>query len=355
MTLGEATGLRLTRRGNAAWRDDAPAFAVNGERRVLKQYALSEEGLANIRAARSGEKSNFWKGGVTSERASIARWTREQAARVHKRNHYKCVLCGLNGELHAHHIDPVWHNPEAARDLDNLTSLCAECHRRLHALDLEIEFLRCYEGGVLAEFWKRNQHAAPRHRDKPSPSPRRLVRTYSQIKRIEYIGKEMTYDIEVVGPYHNFVANGFIVHNSYNEESGRYVKLVDEFYLPNHLRIRAGKAMDYRYEPIDDERNAYFRKRIGEMYDASRALYEEMIDAGIAREHARIVLPVAQYTTFFWTVNALSLMNFLNLRNSEHAQYEIRQYASAIEDIFAEKMPWTQAAFRKHWGPSAIH
>jgi len=48
-------------------------------------------------------------------------------------------------------------------------------------------------------------------------------------------------------------------------------------------------------------------------------------------------------------------MNFLNLRNSEHAQYEIRQYASAIEDMFAEKMPWTQAAFRQHWGPSAIH
>ncbi|MFQ5856739.1 MAG: FAD-dependent thymidylate synthase, partial [Anaerolineae bacterium] len=256
MTLGEATGLRLTRRGNAAWRDNTPAFAVNGERRVLQQYTLSEEGLASIRAARSGEK---------------------------------------------------------------------------------------------------NQHAAPRHRDKPSPSPRRLVRMYSQIKRIEYVGKEMTYDIEVVGPYHNFVANGFIVHNSYNEESGRYVKLIDEFYLPEHVRIRAGKAMDYRYEPIDDERNTYFRNRINDLYEEARALYEEMLEAGIAREHARMVLPVAQYTTFFWTVNTLSLMNFLNLRNSEHAQYEIRQYASVIEDIFAQKMPWTQAAFREHWGPSAIN
>ncbi|RME45771.1 MAG: FAD-dependent thymidylate synthase [Chloroflexi bacterium] len=154
-----------------------------------------------------------------------------------------------------------------------------------------------------------------------------------------------------------FVVRQWMRHrfSSYNEESGRYVKLVDEFYLPDRLRIRVGKAMDYSFEPIDDERNAYFRKRIGELYEEARALYEEMLEAGIAREHARIVLPVAQYTTFFWTVNALSLMNFLNLRNSEHAQYEIRQYARAIEDIFAQKMPWTQAAFRKHWGPSAIH
>lgn len=154
-----------------------------------------------------------------------------------------------------------------------------------------------------------------------------------------------------------FVVRQWMRHRfaSYNEESGRYVELVDEFYLPEDLRIRVGKAMDYHFEPIDDERNTYFRERIDDLYEKARALYEEMLDAGIAREHARMVLPVAQYTTFFWTVNALSLMNFLNLRNDEHAQYEIRQYASVIEDIFAEKMPWCQAAFREHWGPSAIH
>jgi thymidylate synthase (FAD) len=63
---------------------------------------------------------------------------------------------------------------------------------------------------------------------------------------------------------------------------------------------------------------------------------------------------VGQFTTFFWTVNALSLMNFLNLRNSPHAQAEIQAYAEVIEEMFAARMPWTHAAFRAHWGPSMI-
>ena len=67
-----------------------------------------------------------------------------------------------------------------------------------------------------------------------------------------------------------------------------------------------------------------------------------------------MVLPVSQYTTFVWTVNALSLMNFLNLRNSPHAQDEIRAYAEPIEAMFATHMPWTHEAFREFWGPSAI-
>ena len=62
---------------------------------------------------------------------------------------------------------------------------------------------------------------------------------------------------------------------------------------------------------------------------------------------ARMVLPVAQYTQFHWTVNARSLMNFLSLRMDSHAQFEIREYAKVIAEIFRARMPWTWEAFLK--------
>ncbi len=153
-----------------------------------------------------------------------------------------------------------------------------------------------------------------------------------------------------------FVVRQWFRHRfaSYNEESGRYIKLADEFFLPETLRERVGKAMDYRYADMAEPENGELLGEIEALYERSRELYERMLARGVAREHARMVLPVAQYTTFFWTVNALSLMNFVNLRNSPHAQEEIRVYAEAIEDMFASHMPWTHQAFREHWGPSAI-
>jgi thymidylate synthase (FAD) len=62
---------------------------------------------------------------------------------------------------------------------------------------------------------------------------------------------------------------------------------------------------------------------------------------------ARGVLPVSQYTQFYWTVNARSLLNFLDLRLDKHAQLEIRRYAEAIAGVFKEKMPWTWEAHRR--------
>ncbi|HOH09348.1 MAG TPA: FAD-dependent thymidylate synthase, partial [bacterium] len=81
---------------------------------------------------------------------------------------------------------------------------------------------------------------------------------------------------------------------------------------------------------------------------AARQDRRDRVERGVAREHARLVLPLSLYTQFYWTVNARSLMNFLSLRTEEHAQYEIRLYAEAINAIFREKMPWTSEAFGKY-------
>lgn len=146
-----------------------------------------------------------------------------------------------------------------------------------------------------------------------------------------------------------FVARQWFRHRiaSYNEISGRYTTLRYEFYLPKKLRRQISR--DYKYEELPEDVSAELIGKISEAYDASYRLYNELLDAGVARELARIVLPLALYTEFYWTINARALMNFLSLRAEAHAQYEIRQYAEAIMEIFKTKMPWTYDAFMRYW------
>ncbi len=145
-----------------------------------------------------------------------------------------------------------------------------------------------------------------------------------------------------------FVARQWMRHRiaSYNEISARYTEVQDEFYYPDAFRAqdRSNRQGSFASSALD-------QKRLRAVYDraikASYAAYKELLDAGAAREMARMVLPVAQYTQFHWTVNARSLLNFLQLRADEHAQLEIRRYAEAIRDIFKDRMPWTWEAYSK--------
>jgi len=145
-----------------------------------------------------------------------------------------------------------------------------------------------------------------------------------------------------------FVARQWFRHRwaSYNEISGRYTEMPCEFYVPDHFRTQ--KAKNYAYEDLSPSHVKDLREKIERHYHISYELYEEMLRRGVAKEMARIVLPLALYTQFYWTVNARSLMNFLKLRTDVHAQYEIRVYAEKIREIFQQKMPWTFEAFKKH-------
>ncbi|HEX2178285.1 MAG TPA: FAD-dependent thymidylate synthase, partial [Actinomycetota bacterium] len=73
--------------------------------------------------------------------------------------------------------------------------------------------------------------------------------------------------------------------------------------------------------------------------------YQSLLEIGVAREVARLVLPVGLYTEFYWTVNARALMNFVALRNADAAMWEIRRYGEAVEEFFAAQMPSTHKAF----------
>ena len=146
-----------------------------------------------------------------------------------------------------------------------------------------------------------------------------------------------------------FVAREWMRHRvgSYNEFSLRYAKATDDFYVPEpeDVRTQVGKPGAYTFETVEPELAEETREALREVYAQAFETYERLVDAGVAREVARSVLPVGAYTEFYWTVNARSLMNFVSLRNAETAQREIRRFAEAVESLFARCMPITHAAF----------
>ena len=146
-----------------------------------------------------------------------------------------------------------------------------------------------------------------------------------------------------------FVARQWFRHRfaAYNEISLRYTEVKDEFYMPKNWRRQdqKNKQSSTLSADLDQARlNDMFKKDIG----SALATYKNMIGMGVAREMARMVLPVNLYTEFYWTVNARSLMNFVALRADAHAQWEIQQYGLAMAKTFRNEMPWTYEAFLRH-------
>lgn len=145
-----------------------------------------------------------------------------------------------------------------------------------------------------------------------------------------------------------FVARQWMRHRwgSYNEVSARYTEVKDEFYIPEKFRIQdtKNKQGSLNSENLNNEK---LLEQYNKAVENSYKVYEYLLKEGVAREMARMVLPVSQYTQFYWSINARSLLNFIKLRTDSHAQYEIREYANVIAGIFAKKMPWTWEYFNK--------
>jgi flavin-dependent thymidylate synthase len=167
-------------------------------------------------------------------------------------------------------------------------------------------------------------------------------------------GEEMTYDLAVEGPWHNFLADGIVVHNSYNEESGRYRELQPVFYVPGEDRklVQQGRPGKYEFVPGTAEQHKLATEAMGASYQQAYRAYQEMLEAGIAREVARATLPVGLYSSMYATCNARSLMHFLGLRTQHEQakvpsfpQREIEMVAELMEQHWARLMPLTHAAF----------
>jgi thymidylate synthase (FAD) len=149
-----------------------------------------------------------------------------------------------------------------------------------------------------------------------------------------------------------FVAREHVRHrigHSINEESGRYVELRPDWYVPEEVREQHGKPGAYEFHRTTDlEMENMFQLELNQHSRQCYKLYKFYIDSGVAKEQARMFLPQNMYTEMRWTANARSLMNYLTLRNDVNAQEEIRQYAQALEKIFAKHMPVTYEAYLKN-------
>jgi thymidylate synthase (FAD) len=154
-----------------------------------------------------------------------------------------------------------------------------------------------------------------------------------------------------------FVFREFMRHRmaSYNEESGRYKELRPVFYLPAPERKLVQQGRPGAYEFVDGTKDQHLvvREQTMAACTASYRAYQEMLAAGVAREVARGVLPVATYSSMYVTMNARSLMNFLSLRTKRpdaaypsFPQREIEMVAEKMEEDWAELMPLTHAAFQ---------
>jgi thymidylate synthase (FAD) len=301
---------------------------------------ISPTHLAIIRATRAGSASNFWKSGVSSDREGIGRWTTQIAMTVHERNHWTCQLCHhQKPTLHAHHIVPVWADPTRARDSSNLTTLCDACHREVHKN--ERAYVEMLGGAPVAAEWIKKARVGWN---------RLTVARLAKIKTFEYLGNRMTYDLEVDGPFHNFVANGIVTHNSVNEYSARYSIVPDEYEVPpsEEVRHQSTRSRQGRGEALPPKVVEGFRTDLERISKEAYAAYSKALEAGVARETARLVLPVSYYTQWYWKIDLWNLFHFLSLRLDPHAQEEIRLYAAELAKLARVVCPIAFEAFEDY-------
>lgn len=199
-----------------------------------------------------------------------------------------CENCGFHGATEFHHINKNLNEYEP----EYIMELCVACHRAIHKQEVKERII-----------------------------PNRIV-------SITYAGVEPVYDISMAGSNHNFIGNGFVLHNCV--ESQRYNKYdltSDDWYV---------------IPPVienDAPRLAAFQDAMS----SAAGVYREMLDDGVKAEDARFVLPEATKTNLHMKINARSLWNFLNQRRAPHAQWEIHELADKmIEALDSYNEQWHQ-------------
>lgn len=141
---------------------------------------------------------------------------------------------------------------------------------------------------------------------------------------------------------------------SLNEQSGRYMELSPHFYVPDSNRklVQVGKTGDYKFTTGTSDQSDIVDEEIKDLSQASWDAYERLLNEGITKEVSRMVLPTNVYTSWYLTINARSLMNYISLRTTNpdatiksSPQREIEMVAEKMESFFSDKMPITYDAW----------
>ncbi|KST68494.1 thymidylate synthase [Mastigocoleus testarum BC008] len=332
-----AYGLFLNRRlpgTKTPWNKGKSGYKLNLSKESRKRRIENSK-----KYTKRGEESNFWRGGTSTEREMIGAWTREIAPQVHKKFNYICQKCqNRGGILHAHHLIPVFADESYAYSFDNLVTLCKKCHEYIHKNHKEIEFAQAYEPTLEVKDWQ----------TKPKPIGKKLKAHPVKVLKVEYLGEQMTYDLEVEGEWHNFVANGLVVHNSFRYTGNQFIEVIegkkdieDVFYLRpvDHYTNRQGKK--YYYSPEAREADLKWCMEAVKRYQAD-------FEGGMSEEHARGKMPFDYRQHFVVSFNLRSLLHFLDLRNKKDAQLEIQKLCELMWIHFEEWAPAIAQWYEKH-------
>ena len=164
----------------------------------------------------------------------------------------------------------------------------------------------------------------------------------------EYVGERETYDVEVEGPYHNFVANGVVTHNSVNEYSGRYSLMPLLFYSPEHRHFSLQSASNNQGREAEPAQRQLYEDAV-QRWEAVRTsaadAYTWMVEEDVARELARIDLPLSTYTQWYWKIDLHNLLHFLTLRVDDHAQWEIQEFGRVMAGMLKRVAPMSYEAW----------
>ena len=165
-------------------------------------------------------------------------------------------------------------------------------------------------------------------------SPFRHLQVQFHVKAPEFVMRQ--WYKHVVGI--ETTSNSSAKDHAWNEISGRYVP-VEDFYTPDVWRKQSEDNKQASEGVLDDLQQKRMTSTYNEYMRQVEMAYDRMIDAGMAKEQARIILPLNQYTEVYWTASFQSIMNFIELRNEKTSQWEIQEYAKALLECTSNTFP----------------
>ncbi len=269
---------------------------------------------------KSGDKNPQWRGGIAKSAMTIRRGVNELRPRIMERDLYRCRLCGSRSrQLDMHHIIPVWARPDLVLNLENIATVCRVCHLKLNGREMESAALF----GVVPD-------AADASKPRPDHKRRLFVPRAARIKSVTYAGEQMTYDLEMEGPNHNFIANGIVTHNS--QISQRYV---------SGSVLRFVERPEYQE---DAELHRLFEERVSRAAAEYETMAQELLErqgGGAAmlsadqktdarkkvQQTSRSLLPNETEAPMVFTGNVRALRHIVEMRADAHAESEIRSLA----------------------------
>ena len=163
-------------------------------------------------------------------------------------------------------------------------------------------------------------------------SPFRHLQIQFHIKAPEFVMRQ--WYKHVVGI--ETTSNSATKDHAWNEISGRYVP-VEDFYMPDVYRAQSDDNKQASEGEVEDQEKA--QKTWTDAHWYLVGFYDDLLNMGVAKEQARAILPLSQYTEVYWTASFQSVMNFIELRDEKTSQWEIQEYAKVVQELCLTSFP----------------